>query len=106
MSGVRRKSRNRSNNMINIQVIEQGNQRVLTTAQLAESYGTDNKRISNNFNENKARYTKGKHYFLVEGEVLKRCKSESRISGIAPDINKLYLLTEKRPLDVKQEVEA
>ena len=61
MSGVRRKSRNRSNNMINIQVIEQGNKRVLTTAQLAESYGTDNKRISNNFNENKARYTKGKH---------------------------------------------
>ena len=92
--------------MINIQVIEQGNQRVLTTAQLAESYGTDNKRISNNFNENKARYTKGKHYFLVEGEALKRCKSESRISGIAPNINKLYLWTEKRPLDVKQEVEA
>lgn len=76
-------------------IIEQEGQRVLTTAQLAESYGTDNKRISNNFNENKERYTEGKHFFLVEGEELKRIKSESRISGIAPNLNKLYLWTEK-----------
>lgn len=95
MSGVRRKSRNRSNSMTNIQVITFQGQRVLTTSQLAESYGTDNKRVSNNFNENKERYTQGKHYFLLEGENLKAFKSESRISGIAPNLNKLYLWTEK-----------
>lgn len=75
--------------------IEQSGQRVLTTSQLAESYGTDNKRISNNFNENKTRYKEGKHFFLLEGDELKRCKSESRISGIASNLNKLYLWTEK-----------
>ncbi|MEC2220896.1 MULTISPECIES: ORF6N domain-containing protein [Bacillus] len=80
---------------MNLFVIERNNQRVLTTAQLAESYGTDNKRIANNFNENKHRYKQGKHFFLLEGEDLKSFKSESRISGIAPNINKLYLWTEK-----------
>ncbi|MEC1104837.1 ORF6N domain-containing protein [Bacillus paralicheniformis] len=80
---------------MNLSIIEKNNQRVLTTAQLAESYGTDNKRIANNFNENKHRYKQGKHFFLLEGEDLKRFKSESRISGIAPNINKLYLWTGK-----------
>lgn len=81
--------------MSDLKVINHNGQRVLTTAQLAESYGTDNKRIANNFNENKRRYKQGKHFFLLEGEDLKRFKSESRISGIALNINKLYLWTEK-----------
>lgn len=76
-------------------IIELRGKRVLTTAQLAEKYETDNKRISNNFNENKSRYTEGKHFILLEGEELKQFKSESRISGIAPNLNKLYLWTEK-----------
>lgn len=80
---------------MNLTVIELRGKRVLTTAQLAEKYETDNKRISNNFNENKDRYTEGKHFFLLEGDELKRFKSESRISGIAPNLNKLYLWTEK-----------
>jgi len=80
---------------LNLTVIELRGKRVLTTAQLAEKYETDNKRISNNFNENKDRYTEGKHFFLLEGDELKRFKSESRISGIAPNLNKLYLWTEK-----------
>ena len=33
--------------------IEKNNQRVLTSYQLAEAYGTDNKAISYNFNGNK-----------------------------------------------------
>jgi len=81
--------------MNNLQVIVHDNRRVLTTGQLAESYGTDNKRISNNFNENKDRYEEGKHFLLLEGEELKRFKSESLISGFAPNLNKLYLWTEK-----------
>lgn len=32
-----------------LQVVETNNQRVLTTAQIAEQYGTDVKIISNNF---------------------------------------------------------
>lgn len=106
MSGVRRKSRNRSNNMINIQVIEQGNQRVLTTAQLEESYGTDNKRISNNFNENKVRYTEGKHFYALEGGEKRDFINRHEIRDGSKNAKTLYLWTEKRPLDVKQEVEA
>ncbi len=43
-------------------IIERNNQRVLTTTQLAESFGTDNKLISNNFNRKKDRYQEGKHF--------------------------------------------
>lgn len=53
--------------MNELQIIEYKNQRVLLTSQLAESYGTTNKVISNNFNNNKERYVRGKHYFVLEG---------------------------------------
>ena len=43
-------------NDFKITPIEQEEQRVLTTAQLAEAYGTDSRIISNNFNRNKDRY--------------------------------------------------
>ena len=67
----------------------------MTTAVLAEEYGTDIKTISNNFNNNKGRYIEGKHYYCLEGEELRRFKSESENLGIAPNLNKLYLWTEK-----------
>ncbi|OAS19285.1 ORF6N domain-containing protein [Paenibacillus oryzisoli] len=51
-----------------MKIIEKNNERVLTTAQLAEVYGTDYKSISKNFNRNKQRYQEGKHYFLLQGE--------------------------------------
>jgi hypothetical protein len=54
-----------------LQILEQNRQRVMTTAQLAEAYGTDERRISENFNRNRDRYTLGKHYFCLEGEELK-----------------------------------
>jgi len=57
--------------MSNLQVIEHGQQRVLTTQQLAEAYGTDVKAISYNFNHNKNRYTEGKHYYYLEGADLR-----------------------------------
>lgn len=81
--------------MSKLQVINQNGHRVLTTSQLAEAYGTDGKRISNNYGENKERYTEGKHFFKLEGDELRRFKSESLISGIAPNVNVLYLWTEK-----------
>lgn len=54
--------------MNGLQIIEHKNQRVLLTQQLAESYGTDRKIISKNFNRNKERYQEGKHYYLLQGD--------------------------------------
>lgn len=84
--------------MNNLTIIERENQRVLLTSQLAEKYDTTEKIISNNFNNNKDRYEEGKHYFLLQGESLKEFKGNSLNLGIAENINKLYLWTEKGAL--------
>ncbi len=76
-------------------VIEHKNQRVLLTQQLAESYGTTNKVINNNFSNNKERYVEGKHYYCLTGNELKEFKNDSLNLGIAPNLNKLYLWTER-----------
>ena len=81
--------------MDELKIIERNGQRVLTTAQLAESYGTENKIISNNFNRNKDRYTTGKHFFLLEGEELKEFRANHQIDELPRNLNKLYLWTEK-----------
>ncbi|WP_162265015.1 ORF6C domain-containing protein [Aneurinibacillus sp. XH2] len=81
--------------MNELQIIEYKGQRALTTAQLAESYGTDSRRIQENFNANKSRYKQNKHFILLEGEELKRFKNEYGNSVVAPTANKLYLWTEK-----------
>ncbi len=56
--------------MNDLMVIEHNKQRVLTTSQLAEAFGTDGKRISENFSRNANRYTEGKHYFILQGDEL------------------------------------
>lgn len=81
--------------MNQLQVIEHRNQRVLTTAQLAESFGTDNKNINDNFQNNIERYTLGKHYFSLEGEELKAFKASTQISGNLKFAPVIYLWTEK-----------
>lgn len=80
---------------MNLSIIEHQNKRVLTTAQLAESYGTDNKSISNNFNNNRNRYEENKHFLALTGNELREFKSKSEILGIAQNANILYLWTEK-----------
>lgn len=75
--------------------VEHEGQRVLTTAQLAESYGTDERRISENYQRNMTRYTKGKHYYLLSGDLLEGFKSKYANCGIAPNVGRLYLWTEK-----------
>lgn len=77
---------------MNLQVIEHQSQRVLLTQQLAESYGTDNKSISYNFNHNKERYQEGKHYFLLQGNDLKAFRE---IHDLPNNLNKVYLWTER-----------
>ena len=81
--------------MEELQIINHQGQRVLTTAQLAESYESDEKRISENFNRNQQRYIPGKHYYLLTGSDLEALKGNSAICGIAPSVNRLYLWTEK-----------
>ncbi|QII50699.1 ORF6N domain-containing protein [Bacillus paralicheniformis] len=80
---------------MNLSIIEQNNQRVLTTAQLAESYGAEEKLVQQNFNNNKKRYKEGKHFILLQGDDLRTFKRDFEILGIAPNTNKLYLWTEK-----------
>ncbi|MDU4478621.1 ORF6N domain-containing protein, partial [Clostridium sp.] len=54
--------------------IEFKNQRIITTKVLADSFGTDDKIISNNFNRNIERFVEGKHYYKLEGQELKEFK--------------------------------
>jgi len=81
--------------MNQLQIIEQNNQRVLTTAQLAESYGTDNKMISYNFNYNKERYKEGKHYFSLTGNEKRDFINHHEIQDGSKNAQTLYLWTEK-----------
>ncbi|GIN08702.1 hypothetical protein J1TS1_28470 [Shouchella clausii] len=80
---------------MNLSIIEQNNQRVLTTSQLAESYGTDNKVISNNFNRNKSRYKEGKHYIPLTGDEKKDFINLHQIEDGSKNAQTLYLWTEK-----------
>jgi hypothetical protein len=75
--------------------IEHQGQRILTTAQLAESYGTETRRISENFNANKERYKEGKHFFLLQGDELKQFSDQYGNSVSVERASKLYLWTEK-----------
>lgn len=62
--------------------VEWQNQRVLTTAQLAEYYECDVNNIKKNFNKNKDRFVAGKHYFKLEGDVLKSFRSNLQFDEI------------------------
>ncbi|KLU66343.1 ORF6N domain protein [Desulfosporosinus acididurans] len=75
--------------------VEYQGQRILLTSQLAESYGTETRRISENFNANKERYIEGKHYFLLQGEELKAFGNQYGNSVSVERVSKLYLWTEK-----------
>lgn len=78
-----------------LQVIEHGEQRVLTTAQLAEAFGTDVKVISNNFNRNKSRYEEGKHHVALRGQALREFKSIHQNDEQFKQAPIVYLWTEK-----------
>lgn len=81
--------------MKKLQVIKQNEQRVLTTAQLAEAFGTDSRRISENFTRNLDRYTEGKHYFKLSGEEKRAFLHHTQIADGSKNATTLYLWTEK-----------
>lgn len=79
-----------------IQVIEIEGVRYLTTAILAERYGTDNKIIANNFNRNKERYEEGKHYICLKGAKLQEFFANIKLMNANQSkIRNLYLWTER-----------
>ena len=81
---------------MNLIPVEYNSQRILTTFQLAEAYGTDTNNINVNFSRNKDRFTVGKHYFVLEGKELKQFKSDDLTNCKVVDrANKLYLWTKK-----------
>jgi hypothetical protein len=85
--------------MNQLTVIEKENQRVMTTAVLAEEYGTTKDVISKNFTRNKDRYTEGKHFYCLEGDELREFKTTNgQIDDSLLRVNKLYLWTEKGAL--------
>jgi hypothetical protein len=81
--------------MNQLEIIEHQNQRVLTTAQLAEVFGTDVERIQVNFSRNKERYKEGKHFNLLQGEELKAFKASYQIDNQLKFAPSIYLWTEK-----------
>lgn len=78
---------------------EHNNQRILTTPQLAEFYGTDEDHIHDNYRKNKDRYIEGKHFYRLEGDELRQFKSD--YPEIFRSVNRapvFYLWTEKGAL--------
>ncbi|MBS4190352.1 ORF6C domain-containing protein [Bacillus sp. FJAT-49705] len=78
-----------------LKIIERNGLRALTTAQLAESYGTDVKVINRNFQRNSERYVHGKHYFSLTGDDLKEFKGSRQNDDSLKYASVLYLWTEK-----------
>lgn len=77
-------------------LIQWGGQVVITTAQLAEVYGSTADNISDNFNRNKERFAVGKHYILLEGEDLRAFKNYSAETGlVSKNARQLYLWTRR-----------
>lgn len=79
-----------------LQVIEYRGQRVVTTEQLAAGYGASVKNIQDNFQNNRQRFTEGKHFFRVEGEELRELKNRPDFVGVVgKNARSLILWTER-----------
>lgn len=80
------------------QVIEHSNQRILTSKQIADAYGTTVQIITNNFNRHKDRYTEGKHYYALEGAEKKAFLDLNSKDLGSKNAKTLYLWTKKGAL--------
>lgn len=82
---------------------------VITTELLAQLYGTERQRLTNNFNRNKERFIEGKHFFRIEGKELRELKNKNSLRvpvrvvnepslrglQIPPKVRSLILWTER-----------
>lgn len=76
----------------NLTPIDYANQRVLTTAQLAEAYGTTSNVIKENFRRTKEYFQEGVDYFKVEGGALRELKElveQGKNSDLPSPISKM-----------------
>jgi hypothetical protein len=79
---------------VDVAIIEYKGQRVLTTEQVAEVYACDKHNIQKNYNENKERFTLGKHFYKLEGAELKAFKDQFTNSDlVACNASSLMLWT-------------
>ena len=79
-----------------IVAVEWNGERVITTAQLADVYGTDVNNVQNNFSNNKGRFKEGIHYYLLIGEELKKFKNQvNDIDLVAKRTSQLYIWTKR-----------
>ena len=82
--------------MSELPILKHNGQRILTTQQLAEIYGTDTNNIKLNFRNHKDNFIKGKHYYFLGGEELKQFKNEvNDINLVGKNASSLYLWTER-----------
>lgn len=81
--------------MSNLTVIEREGKKVLTTKQLAQVYEATEQQIQQNFNNHTDKFIKNKHYYLLQGEELREFKRNLDNIEVAPNVNKLYLWTER-----------
>lgn len=77
------------------EIIVHDSLRVLTSAQLAESFKTDSKTINRNFQRNQDQFELGVHYFALTGEDLKAFKGARQNDATLKYVSVLYLWTEK-----------
>lgn len=82
--------------MTELQILEYNNQRLLTTDQLAEFYGTTPTRIKQNFGYNREKFVEGKHYYFLKGPELKEFKDTVGNSDlVGKNANSLLLYTKQ-----------
>ena len=76
--------------------IEHEGQRVITTELLAQIYETDTKNIQMNFANHSKNFKEGIHYFLLQGDTLRKFKNDPNIIGlVGKNASSLYLWTER-----------
>ena len=84
---------------MSLPIMEVNGTRVLTTAQLAECYGTDTNTVKVNFNRNKDRYEEGKHFLCLKGTELQAFKNNVTDCNLVGNrASTLYLWTERGAL--------
>ncbi len=72
--------------------VEWNGERVITTAQLAEVYGTNMENVKRNYSRNKERFQIGKHFYLLKGDELKVFKNQVTDSPLVDKrTSQLYL---------------
>lgn len=82
-------------NDIQVSIINFKSIPVVTTAMLADFYGTDVNNIQQNYSRNTERFVDGKHFFKLEGSELKAFKQLADSKTVSKNARNLILWTER-----------